>query len=217
MKKGIFFLLVLGLMSLGCSSNNKAATPENSSSAQPASSDSSSANSSAANSASNSASSDNDFLMKAGQGNQAEITLGKMVAAKATNPQVKQFAQMMVKDHTAALKQIQQLAQSKNVTIPDTLPDDAQQLQTKLQSDKKGKDFDKDYMDGMVQDHQKDVQEFQDASQNAKDNDVKQLASTLTPKLQQHLDKAQQIDQKLGGGSTSSSSSPASSNPGSQQ
>jgi putative membrane protein len=212
MKKGIFFLLVLGLMTLGCTSNNKAAD-NSSSAAQPAAGNSASSNSAGNTS---SADSDKDFLMKAGQGNQAEITLGKMVAAKTTNPQVKQFAQMMVKDHTAALEQIKQVAQAKNVTIPEGLPEDAQQLQTKLQGEK-GKQFDKTYMDGMVEDHKKDVAEFQDASQNAKDNDVKQLASTLTPKLQMHLDKAQQINQKLGGSpssSSSSSSGSSGSNPG---
>jgi len=71
---------------------------------------------------------------------------------------------MMVKDHTVALSQLQQLAQQKNITVPEGIPDDAQQLQTKLQS-VTGKQFDKDYMDAMVQDHQKDVQDFKDASQ----------------------------------------------------
>ena len=61
-----------------------------------------------------------------------------------------------------ALSQLQQLAQEKNVTVPEGFPDDAQQLQSKLQSDT-GKQFDKDYMDGMVQDHQKDVQDFKDS------------------------------------------------------
>jgi putative membrane protein len=127
-----------------------------------------------------------------------------MVTAKTKDPSVKQFAQMMVKDHTVALSQLQQLAQQKNITVPEGLPDDAKELQSKLQS-ATGKQFDKDYMDGMVQDHQKDVQDFQNASQNAKDPDVKRIASKLTPTLEHHLQKAQQIDQKLGGSSSSSS------------
>jgi putative membrane protein len=127
-----------------------------------------------------------------------------MVTAKTKDSSVKQFAQMMVKDHTEALSQLQQLAQEKNVTVPEGLPDDAQQLQSKLQSDT-GKQFDRDYMNGMVQDHQKDVQEFKDASQNAQDPDVKKIATKLTPTLERHLQKAQQIDQNLGGSASSSS------------
>jgi putative membrane protein len=201
MKHSLIFLLALALISLGCSGNEKAATRDNNS-AQPASS----ANSAASTASSNAATgnSDQTFLQDAIKGNRAEITLGKMVTAKTKDPSVKQFAQMMVKDHTVALSQLQQLAQQKNITVPEGIPDDAQQLQSKLQN-ATGKQFDKDYMDGMVQDHQKDVQDFQNASQNAKDPDVKQLASKLTPTLEHHLQKAQRIDQKLGGSASSSS------------
>jgi putative membrane protein len=202
MKHSLIILLALALISLGCSGNEKAATRDNSS-AQPTSS-SASAGSNAATSNTGSSNSDQTFLQDAIKGNRAEVTLGKMVAAKTKDPSVKQFAQMMVKDHTVALSQLQQLAQQKNITVPEGLPDDAKELQSKLQSDT-GKQFDKDYMDAMVQDHQKDVQDFQNASQNAKDPDVKQIASKLTPTLEHHLQKAQQIDQKLGGSASSSS------------
>lgn len=208
MRQTLFFLLVLGVISLGCSGNNKAATPEKSSSSasQPASPDNSNATSPNSSSTAAASMSDQNFVNDAAKGNRAEVTLGKMVAAKTHNPDVKQFAQMMVKDHTAALNQLQQVAQKKNMTLPDGLPDDAQQLQSKLSSDT-GKQLDKDYMDGMVEDHQKDVQEFQAASQNVKDPDVKEWASNTLPVLQKHLDKAQQVDSKVNGGKSSPSGS----------
>jgi putative membrane protein len=201
MRHSILALLILGLISIGCSSTNKASTPDTS--AQP---NSGASASSAANSGSSPSSNpDQDFVTKAAQGNSAEIELGKMVAAKTKDPNVKQFAQMMVKDHTTALNQLQELAQTKNLNLNDNLPDDAKSLQEKLSSDT-GKQFDKDYMDGMVQDHQKDVQEFTDESQNAKDPAVKQWASNTLPVLQKHLQKAQQIDAKLNKGKSSGSS-----------
>lgn len=209
MKQSILFLLVLGLISLGCSGNNKAANSDtHGNAAQPAGSSDKSGNESASSSptsSSTNANSDQQFVQDAVKGNRAEVTLGKMVASKTKDPNVKQFAQMMVKDHTAALGQLEQLAKQKNIDVPEGIPDDAQQLQSKLQS-ASGKEFDKTYMDGMVQDHQKDVQEFQDQSQNAKDPAVKQIATELLPKLQQHLDKAQQIDSKLNSGSSSTNS-----------
>jgi len=184
------------------SSNNKAGTKDNNT-AQPNSS--SAENSTAANSSTQTSNSDQKFLQDAIKGNRAEVTLGKMVVSKTKDPNVKQFAQMMVKDHTQALSQLQQLAQQKNIQVPEGLPDDAQQLQSKLES-ASGKQFDKDYIAGMVEDHQKDVKDFQDASQNAKDPDVKQIATKLTPTLERYLQKAQQIDQKLGGSASSSGS-----------
>lgn len=200
MKYSLLILLVLGMICLGCS-NNKAATRDNTM-AQPTGSDQSASQTSStspSSSTSPTGGSDQKFLEDAIKGNRAEVTLGKMVASKAQDSGVKQFAELMVKDHTAALNELEQLARKKNMDVPQDLPDEAQQLQSKLQSDS-GKQLDKDYMEGMVQDHQQDVQEFQDASQNAKDPEVKQLASKLLPKLQQHLDKAKQVHSKVSGG-----------------
>jgi putative membrane protein len=198
MRHSLFALLILGLISVGCTSTNKASTPDTA--AQP-----NSGATSASSSSSPSSNPDQDFVTKAAQGNAAEVALGKIVAAKSKDPDVKQFAQMMVKDHTTALNQLQELAQSKNLNFNDDLPDDAKSLQQKLSSDT-GRQLDKDYMDGMLEDHQKDVQEFTDKSQNAKDPDVKQWASKTLPTLQKHLEKAQQIDAKLNKGKPSGTS-----------
>lgn len=188
MKQGLVVLLVLGLMIVGCTSTNKASTPDTSAQAN-----------SGAAASSPSTSADQDFVTKVAQGNSAEIALGQIVAGKTKNPAVKQFAQMMVKDHTTALNQLQELAQSKNLNFNDDLPDDAQSLQTKLSNDI-GTQLDKDYMDIMLEDHQKDVEEFTDQSQKAKDPDLKQWVINTLPILRKHLEKAQQIDARLNQG-----------------
>jgi putative membrane protein len=193
MKHCLLALLALSLMCVGCTSTDKAATPETV--AQP---------NSAASASSPSTNSDQAFVTKAAQGNSAEVELGKIVAAKSKNPSVKQFAQMMVKDHTTTLNELQELAQTKNLNFNDDLTDDAKALQAKLTSDT-GKQLDKDYMDGMVEDHQKDVQDFTDQSEKAKDPDVKQWAGKTLPTLQKHLEKAQQIDAKLNKGKAATS------------
>jgi putative membrane protein len=199
MKQGLLILTVLGLMSLGCNTNKAATSEKENNPNQPPAGAASSSTASSSTSAS--ANADQDFIAKAAKGNRAEVTLGKLVADKTKDPNVRQFAQMMVKDHSAAQNDLQQLAQSKNITLPEGLPDDATALQSKLSS-ATGKALDKDYMDSMVDDHKKDVSEFQDASQNAKDPDVKQFAAKTLPTLQKHLEKAQQIDSKMGGGNT---------------
>ena len=196
MKQSLLILTVLGLMSLGCNSNKAATSDKESSTNQPPAGAASSSTASSSSSAS--ANADQDFIANAAKGNRAEVTLGKMVESKTKDPSVRQFAQQMVKDHTTALNELTQLAQSKNITLPEGLPDDATALQSKLSS-ASGKALDKDYMDSMVDDHKKDVSEFQDASQNAKDPDVKQWAAKTLPTLQAHLQKAEQIDAKVGG------------------
>jgi putative membrane protein len=203
----LLVLLLLGFLAVGCSSNpNKAATPENPSQPAAASDNSSAAgNSSTASKSSTSSNPDQQFIDEAAKGNRAEVELGKLVESKAKDPSVKQFAKMMQTDHAKALSQLEQIAQSKNLTLPDGIPDDAQDLETKLNSES-GKDLEKDYMDGMVKDHQKDVQEFKDATQNLQDNEVKQWAEKTLPTLQKHLQKAEQVDSKLNGGKAKASS-----------
>jgi putative membrane protein len=171
--------LVLGLTICACNSN-RAATPD----AKPTT------NASAAT-----ASADQQFLDNAAKGNRAEVELGQMME-KSKNPGVKSFAQLMVKDHTDALNQLQQLAQSKNVTLADGLPADAADLKQKLSSEQ-GTQRDRDYVKGMVDDHQNDVKDFQDASQKAKDSDVKQWAAKTLPTLQEHLQKIQKLDSTM--------------------
>src|SRR5213080_2002473 len=87
------------------------------------------------------------------QANLNEIEGGKAAASKAQSPDVKQFAQKMVDDHTQMLNDLKSLAQQKGVSLPESasLKDMAQM---KLMERSSGAEFDKKYMDEMVKDHQ---------------------------------------------------------------
>ena len=135
--------------------------------------------------------------------NDGEIALGKLGVSKATNADVKSFARMMVTDHTAMLAATKKLASKLNAT-PDTTAGDAQDLlghgrdETKDLTDKaKGADWDKDYMDKMVSDHQAVLGKLQDAAKDNTDPDVTKALSDATAKVQAHLTKAQAIQAKL--------------------
>jgi len=60
-----------------------------------------------------------------------------------------------------------------------------------------GAAFDKMYMQHMVEDHVKDVAEFEKASTSAQDSDVKGWAGKTLPTLQQHLQLAKEVNGKL--------------------
>ena len=57
-----------------------------------------------------------------------------------------------------------------------------------------GGKFDQAYMRTMIQDHVKDVEEFQRASKEAKDPEVKRFAEQTLPILQEHLKMAKDIE-----------------------
>jgi putative membrane protein len=138
---------------------------------------------------------DKEFVVKAAQGGQAEVTLGNLAVQKATSPDVKNFGTQMVNDHSKANDELKQLATTKGLTLPTDLGEhqkDADEL-----GSKSGKDFDKAYMDMMVKDHEKDVAEFDKQSKNGKDADLKAWATKTLPTLQQHLDMAKSTQKKV--------------------
>ena len=78
----------------------------------------------------------------------------------SASPDVKKFAQMMVDDHTAAGAKLSGVATHNGIDAPAG-PDDAHRdLREKL-SARQGLDFDKDYMDAMVGDHEKLVDKLE--------------------------------------------------------
>jgi putative membrane protein len=155
--------------------------------------------SSSSNTATSSAlsASDRQFIKKAAEGGLAEVQLGQLATEKASSPEVKQFGQRMVDDHSKANDQLKQVASQKGVTVPDKL--NAKDAATKARLEKlSGDAFDRAYMKDMVTDHTKDVSEFKMESKNAKDPDVKNFASQTLPTLEEHLKQAKSIAPKAG-------------------
>jgi putative membrane protein len=136
-----------------------------------------------------------DFAVTAANGGMMEVELGKVAQEKAVNKRVKEFGAMMVKDHSEANARLKSLASSLNIALPDSVSNDTKDEINKLNK-KKGKDFDKAYMDMMLDDHKKDIAEFRKAADNLTDSTIKNFASTTLPTLEKHLDSAQAITAK---------------------
>jgi len=142
------------------------------------------------------------------QGNLAEIQAGKLAASKAESPEVKQFGQRMVDDHSKMLEDLKKMAEAKNVQLPtEPKSKDAKKIQ-KLQG-LSGEKFDREYMSEMVKDHKKDVKETADIAKKAKDSEFKSAVQDAHDKMADHLKSAQQIakdeksEKRAGSGGTS--------------
>jgi putative membrane protein len=137
-----------------------------------------------------------EFMTKVADVGMTEVKLGQMAQDKGTNQRVKDFGGMMVKDHTAAGDELKNLASQKNVTLPATVGNDHQKKIDDLNK-KSGRDFDKAYIDAMVDGHQATVNDFEKASKNTKDADVKSWLDKTLPTLKMHLDSARAIKKAL--------------------
>ena len=140
--------------------------------------------------------SDMRFAKEAAQGGNAEVRLGQMAVAKASDPQVKQFGQKMIDDHTKANNQLQSIASKDNITLPTGISARDKATYDSL-SKLSGTAFDRAYMRDMVKDHQTDVNEFQQEANNGSNPDLKSFAGSTLSTLQGHLRQARDTDASL--------------------
>ena len=137
------------------------------------------------------------FINDAAPGGMAEVELGKMAVSKAQNADVKAFAQKMIDDHSKAGEELKKLADQKKVKLPPDVLPAHKQLMDKL-SKMSGADFDKQYVEAMVEAHDKDVTAFENVSKTAGDADVKAFAMKTLPTLKMHQEMIKKIAGKMG-------------------
>jgi putative membrane protein len=133
-----------------------------------------------------------EFAVNAADAGMMEVEAGSLALTKASSPKVKEFAQTMIDDHKKANEELKALAQGKNISLPPSLSDKCQKKYNDLM-EKSGSDFDKAYADLMVKDHKDVVDRFKKASENAKDQDLKNWATEKLPALQHHLEMAETL------------------------
>jgi len=117
------------------------------------------------------------FLSKAMEMNTAEVRLAEMAANKTQNPRIKDFAQMLVRDHNQTLDKIKELRDARlaNATtgkaVDSNSKNDANvQLTPEHQrtldrlSSLSGADFDLQFMEVMVSEHRVAIRNFENQS-----------------------------------------------------
>jgi putative membrane protein len=139
---------------------------------------------------------DADFLVDAAYSGMKEISFSKLALEKSNNASVKEFAQLMVKDHTKMKNELTALAQQKSLVLPTDLDEEGKE-KLKEFSNYKGAEFDKEYMDKMAESHEKVHEKFEKFAQDAKDPAIKDWANSCLPMLGEHMNKAKTLDEQL--------------------
>jgi putative membrane protein len=135
--------------------------------------------------------------------NMQDSVAGALAARKGTDTQVKEFGRMMVRDHGALRKRGLDLAQQLNVTpqppTTDTSARAHEATMARLNSMAAGRNWDRSYIDHEVQMHEQVLATAQHALVSATNQDLQALIRQATPNIQAHLDRAREIQQRLGG------------------
>jgi predicted outer membrane protein len=119
-----------------------------------------------------------------------------------TDPTVKEFARMMVKDHRAALDSMYGLATKLNVEpqMSEKAADLAKEFKKDiedLKAKKDGKELDKEFMDEQIDLHQETIGVLKDLDEKNKDANLKRAITKTLPKMEAHLERAKAVRSKL--------------------
>jgi putative membrane protein len=136
-----------------------------------------------------------NFLRDALQGANSEIMLGRLAQDRAATQGVKDFGRTLENDHSQARNEVLQVGRRYGIRFNRDTSWDAQQLRDRLQG-LRGREFDRVFINTMVQDHQADIAKFRDQARE-RHGAVSRLAQSQLPTLQQHLDIAQNLDRQL--------------------
>jgi len=162
--------------------------------------------------------SDKNFVSDQLSDGMAEIELAKVARDHAANADVKQFAQMMIDDHTKAGDQLKQIATRNSIPVETKIDNKHQNLMDKL-SKLNGAHFDKEYMSATVDDHQDAVSDLRsrvnenrsasdrltgknpenpaavkpEQSDNRVTMSINEWAANTLPTVERHLDRAKEL------------------------
>jgi len=132
-----------------------------------------------------------NFIEQASAKALAEIELGKIAVQKSSVPEVKAFAKKMIENNATVTKDLRELASKKNVQMADEAALLAKS-KTSILNQREGESFDVSYINNQIAAHQATITLFKDASSST-DEDVRRLAATSLPRLEQHLRDAEAL------------------------
>ncbi|WP_417356955.1 DUF4142 domain-containing protein [Flavobacterium sp.] len=132
---------------------------------------------------------DAEYFVFAAEVNMKEIELAKLAQQKSKNAEVRAFAETLFNDHTKAMEDLKKNAELKNISLPTALSEDGKEAYDKL-SKEKTEDFDKKYVDMIVDGHEEAIKKMEKASEEANDEEIRMWAADMLPTLKTHHNEA---------------------------
>ena len=149
--------------------------------------------------------------------NLMEIELGKAAMQKGSSQAVKSYGEMLVKDHTDSDKKLKDLAKATKQTIPAEKPatdaDKQEKADTKKQVAQlkklKGAEFDKMYLQMMVDGHDKELSKIDAKMSEVQNTELADMLKATKPVLQHHADQARELQKTAAQASTTTTTPPS--------
>lgn len=140
---------------------------------------------------------ENTWIKQTAQHDLLEVKLGELASQKTDNSSVKQFGDRLVKDHKKSCEKLEEIALKQGVMLEKELDTKHKQMLDKFES-YSGEEFNREFAKHAIKGHVKAIAQFQRASQEAKDEELRTFARETLPTLRQHLKEARDIAKIVG-------------------
>lgn len=150
---------------------------------------------------------DKALMMEVAKGGMMQLAVSQAALAKATRPEVRELAQAEVEEQTGLSNKLKEIAAAKSVELPTQPDSETQALLTRM-NDLSGNDLDEFYVsESGVKGHQKLEAVMAKAKAQAKDSNLKSVATTALPLVKTHLQVSRAISgaAKMDGAKTNGS------------
>jgi putative membrane protein len=133
------------------------------------------------------------YVAKAAASDLYEIESSRLALDRAQRPAVREFARMLVTDHTRTTELVAAAARADGVTpLPPQL-EPAQRTMLRQLQRHRGPGFDRVYLDQQLIAHQQALTLHRNYARNGAGNDLRRVARNATPVIQGHLGHARQL------------------------
>ncbi|PSB15666.1 hypothetical protein C7B61_07655 [filamentous cyanobacterium CCP1] len=132
---------------------------------------------------------DNEFIIMAAQGNNAEIMMSELALERSDREDVRAYAERMIQEHTQANRQLEQIAAQQNMVLPQTADPLSMAVMQQL-TQLSGEEFDLAYIGAQANAHLRAIGLYRTAIQQGQEEAVRSYASQLLPSIAEHYEMA---------------------------
>jgi putative membrane protein len=145
---------------------------------------------------------DGTALAKLMSADSSEIAVSTYALDRISDSRVKDYAQMLIDDHQKDQSKVKSLASQLNITpMPSSTDSTSMHMDhamSMLGSADKGQSFDQAFLQMQVNDHRETIDALKALQSLSTNDQIKNHINDVLPKLQKHMDQAQELIKNLG-------------------
>jgi putative membrane protein len=136
-----------------------------------------------------------EFLDKAAQGGMADVAAAQMAMTRATTPDVREFAESVVKEYRLTHQLLEALAAHNHVVLPAAPTPEQRKILRELRT-KSGAEFEQAYVAAQITTHEESIALLKAEIERDQNIETKAFAKEMLPSLEAQLKRAYQLAKK---------------------